>query len=379
MLYSRAWRFPQPPGPAAIPQRAVVHNDRHIAIWGGQSGPENVRGTERESEAHGLAVFKHLVTQAAAQLVVNKQSSRRLWRPLPFTADDEMLPSIKGYDDHELLIATYNWEDEGGCNALTRLPAMGAFPNGLIWQVARGDQTAHEVAHQLFSSSWRALHRNDFANLHVLPHSIWLRIFGAETAAWDDPDVGDQVVFINPDLNAPGTIRAIRSRSGVLNRGRTLTVPKRYLLTCTADLKALIEAAASALKGLFWPESASLKAPTSAIVAFARKMGIGPQTAKRRREFEANLKIRMKPDRKLLPCAYFGRFVGHDGVMQCASVDLCGQTPQAAAKSTPGHVLATQKRAPPCMLDQAQCWKNGVRYECALHVQAAVMEMEMKR
>tara|TARA_Y100000592_G_scaffold80963_2_gene128182 strand:+ start:1976 stop:3046 length:1071 start_codon:yes stop_codon:yes gene_type:complete len=354
-----------------------VHNDDKIAVWGGPRGLENLEHLCFESKNHGRAVFELVLTQAAAQLVVNKSSCKRLWRPLPFTADDCMLPAITGATDHELLVAKYDWEANGGCNALARLPKMARFPGGWLWQVARQEKTAKNVATTLFSGSWRALHNGDFTNLEVLPHSVWLRMFGAEGAIWEDP--GNNVVFTNPNLNAPGTIRAIRTRNGVITRGTRLTVVKRYLLTCASDLAALIETSAQELRTLFWPEKTAQSAPTTAIVAFARRMGVGPIDPKRKREFEANLKIRVKADRKLLPCAYTGRFVGQEGVMQCASLNLCGQTPREAATSTPGHVLAKTKAAPPCMLNENQEWKNGVRYECALHVQAAAIELSAEK
>lgn len=352
----------------SVPMRAVVHTDSRIGVLRNATATAYSRMPKQELRE---PVFRRYLSEAASELVANADASQHLWRTYPFTAPAALLPKLSSPSDHELLILRCDWTRVGCSNELIRMPAVARYPDGWVWKIAspNDETTARKAADALARGPWRVL-RNQFRDLEVLPTSVWHDIFGADSTI---TVAGDRVTVLNVDFNAPGTIRAIRGRrEGILTRGN-LSVSTSFLCNCSADIAVLLSRIAGVIGELFYgTEQPGQMSSASSIVAFARRLGIGPSDSKRKREFESNLPRWPRGNVLHRPCAHSSRFTDDPMALQCRSLTLCGQPPDQAAKQSPGQVLAILGHAPPCMLPGGQYhWNNGRRFEAAAETRKA--------
>jgi len=368
-------RIYYPPSATVIPQRAVLHTDTHIAVLGNDFVPKYDKLTKDK----GLQseVFKSYLAEAATGLVTNPTSPQYLWRTLPFTAHPDLLPKLGAPNDHELLVLKHDWKEYGTSNDLICMPALARFPTGWLWKVAapHDDTTAVKAARALAMGSWNVLRGIFDRPIEALPTTVWPDMFGPNARVRRD---GDTLVVTQFDFNAVATLRAVRTRTAILTAGTKLTVPMSFLNDCINDIAKLIERAATPLSQLFWPAAEGAENCANSLVAFARRLGIGPADKVRKREFEGNLKL--KPRGKTLhrPCAHPGRFTDDMLALQCQSLTLCGQTPDEANRQSPGQVMAASGTVPPCMRSAGQThWNNARRFEAAAETRKAAISLNI--
>ena len=270
-------------------------------------------------------MFKSYLSDAATGLITNPSSPQYLWRTLLYTADQCCFHKLE-QNDHELLALQYDWHLRHQ-QRLDSHAGSRALPKG-GWQslhcTTKQRQNGHSSCHGASGT---------FCGIFDWPVSsaqmtMWRECLDQRRKSPSMAICSPQQTLLERRRNA-----AQSNKDAVLTRGKAHRA--HIVFERVRQGHDAIERQQSRCATCFGLLPASRIA--NALVAFARRLGIGPADKRRKREFEGNLKS--GPRGNVFPplvrahSTLHGRCTG----LAMPIAQACDQTPEDAVRQSQGR------------------------------------------